>query len=316
MRTSSLPERTGHHELDPCLPCVMTPTTSPAAHLDTSSCANCGASLAFVPAPQHCPQCGQRVQPLAARAFVRDAFDRYARSVVALVFYPGKLTQEFLAGRREHFVPPLRLYLAASFVFFLLMKVISSAGGSHLVLALGVEGGGTPVTETSNPVAYRAAIAEMQACLDKPGSCSWAKTLESRIGLKGASQSSQPDAITRQMFGLAPNAVFVLLPAFAALLMLAYRSRRIRYGSHFVFSLHMHSFGFLALLVLWKLPNKDAIDLVGLLLLALYWLCSLHRVYGGRWWATLARTAMLLVLYLPILLATIVGLSIASIFLA
>ena len=279
-------------------------------------CANCGASLAFEPAPRHCPQCGQIVRLLAPRAFVRDAFDRYARSLVALIAHPGKLTNEFIAGRRERYLPPLRLYLVASFLFFLLIKVLSSPGGSHIVIAPAMDSHGKPITEAADPVAYRDAMAQMQACIDKPGSCSWGRTLGARIGQKGMAQSGRSDAVAQQMLGLAPNAVFVLLPVFAALLMLAYRSRRMRYGLHFVFSLHMHAFGFLALLALWKLPDSGVADLAGGLVLAGYGLWALHRVYGGRWWKTLGRAAFLLTLYVPVLFAVIVGLSIASLFLA
>jgi Protein of unknown function (DUF3667) len=280
------------------------------------ACPNCDTPLALEPPPRYCPQCGQIVRPLAPRAFVCDAAGRYTRSLVALVAHPGQLTNEFIAGRRERYLPPLRMYLLASFLFFLLIKVLGSPGGSHIVVAPVMDSHGKPITEASDPVAYRAAIAEMQACVDKPGSCSWGKTLGARIGRKGMAQSGRSDAVAQKMFGLAPNAVFVLLPVFAGLLMLAYRSRRMRYGLHFVFSLHMHAFGFLALLVLWKLPDSDVADLAGGLVFAGYGLWALHRVYGGRWWATLGRAAMLLALYLPVLFAAIVGLSIASLFLA
>ena len=277
-------------------------------------CANCGGSLAVEPAPCHCPQCGQIVQPLAPRAFVREAARRYARSLLALILHPGKLTNEFIAGRRERYLPPLRLYLVASFLFFLFIKVLSSPGGNHIVIAPAMDSHGKPITEASDPVAYRAAMAEMQACVDKPGSCSWIKTLGARIGQKGEAQSARSEAVGQQMLSLAPNAVFVLLPVFAALLMLAYRARRTRYGTHFVFSLHMHAFAFLALLVIVKLPGIAA--LLGALVLPAYALRALHRVYGGRWRATLVRATVLLVLYLPVLFATMMGLSIASLFLA
>jgi len=155
----------------------------------------------------------------------------------------------------------------------------------------------------------------MQACVDAPGSCSWSRTLGARIGLKGAAQAGRPDAVAQQMLSLAPNAVFVLLPVFAALLMLAYRSRHMRYGVHFVFSLHMHAFGFLALILLWQLPPPAGV-LLGTLVLPAYGFWALRQVYGGRWQATLGRATMLTAIYLPALAATIVALSLTSLFLA
>ena len=154
----------------------------------------------------------------------------------------------------------------------------------------------------------------MQACIDKPGSCSWSKTLGARIGQKGLAQSGRSDAVAQQMLGLAPNAVFVLLPVFAGLLMLAYRSRRMGYGTHFVFSLHMHSFWFLALIVIWRLPGVAL--LTGVLALVAHGVWTLHRVYRGRWWATLARAVLVLLAYLVALALTMQALGIASVLLA
>ena len=43
-----------------------------------------------------------------------------AHNISTLLQRPGTLTLEFLAGRRMTYVPPLRLYLVASVVYFLL----------------------------------------------------------------------------------------------------------------------------------------------------------------------------------------------------
>ena len=193
--------------------------------------------------------------------------------------------------------------------------MLSSAGGTHIVIAPALDRNGTPITEAANPAGYRAAMAEMQGCVDRPGSCSWSKTLGARISLKSAAQTGRPDAVAQQMLGLAPNAVFVLLPVFAALLMLAYRAHRLRYGTHFVFSLHMHSFWFIALLLLLLLPAAAALP-IGAIVLPGYAVWALRRVYGGRWWATLGRALLIALAYLVALFATVVGLSIASVMLA
>src|SRR6201996_5926223 len=48
---------------------------------------------------------------------------RLWRTLTTLWFKPGKLTQEFVAGRRVAYLPPFRLYLVLSVVFFLLASV-------------------------------------------------------------------------------------------------------------------------------------------------------------------------------------------------
>src|SRR5450755_4233942 len=45
---------------------------------------------------------------------------RLWRTLTTLWFKPGKLTQEFVAGRRIAYLPPFRLYLVLSILFFLL----------------------------------------------------------------------------------------------------------------------------------------------------------------------------------------------------
>jgi hypothetical protein len=107
----------------------------------------------------------------------------------------------------------------------------------------------------------------------------------------------------------APYAIFVLLPGFAAIMSLAYRSRRMTYGEHFVFSLHLHAFWFVAGLVLIVLPESIS----GLFQLAvmLYGVWAMHETYGGRWWPTVLRALAVIVLYSVLLTAAITMMSIA-----
>lgn len=80
-------------------------------------CLNCGAPLAGA----YCTACGQRAIDLAAptwhivREVLTDATDldgRVLRTVRALVS-PGRLTAEFLRGRRAPYIGPLKLFLLA-----------------------------------------------------------------------------------------------------------------------------------------------------------------------------------------------------------
>ncbi len=55
--------------------------------------------------------------------FLHDLTDldsRVWRTLIALLTKPGKLTNEFIAGRRTLYLPPFRLYLVLSLIFFLL----------------------------------------------------------------------------------------------------------------------------------------------------------------------------------------------------
>ena len=90
----------------------------------TLVCANCHAALAG----EYCGVCGQRHEPhvhtvahFAGEAFesVSHADSRLWRTLWYLLARPGFLTREFFAGRRVRYLPPFRLYLVISVLFFL-----------------------------------------------------------------------------------------------------------------------------------------------------------------------------------------------------
>ena len=87
-------------------------------------CLNCGAHLRG----QYCGNCGQRARGrlISLWELVRDAFgdlfeldSRLWRTLVPLVVRPGRLTYDYLQGRRARYMPPFRMYLVLSLLFFL-----------------------------------------------------------------------------------------------------------------------------------------------------------------------------------------------------
>jgi hypothetical protein len=92
-------------------------------------CENCGAPLTG----EFCSQCGQHAIDYRRSIFrvVLDAADsflnwdtKFLHSMNQLLIHPWQLTNDFNAGRRARYVHPLRLYLIASIVFFLLARAI------------------------------------------------------------------------------------------------------------------------------------------------------------------------------------------------
>ena len=96
-------------------------------------CRNCQTTLEGT----YCPNCGQKDVDLE-RALgelvgevLRETLDvdgRAWRTVRTLFVSPGALTSEYLLGRRRSYTPPLRLYLAISVSFFVLMAWFASEG--------------------------------------------------------------------------------------------------------------------------------------------------------------------------------------------
>ena len=89
------------------------------------ACLNCGATLRG----QYCGNCGQRARTrlISLWELIRDAFgdlfeldSRIWQTLIPLLVRPGKLTYEYLAGRRARYMPPFRMYLVMSLVFFVI----------------------------------------------------------------------------------------------------------------------------------------------------------------------------------------------------
>lgn len=95
-----------------------------------SACLNCGTALIG----QHCHVCGQAAHVhRTLGAFFHDLLHgvfhfegKIWRTLPLLVWNPGKLTREYIDGRRASYVSPIALFL---FVVFLTFAVFSMAGG-------------------------------------------------------------------------------------------------------------------------------------------------------------------------------------------
>jgi len=95
-------------------------------------CLNCNFTLR--PEDNYCPNCGQEnnIRNLKVRYLIVEFFDglycfdtKIWNTVKASIIKPGRMTAEYLEGKRVRYVPPLKLYLFISFVFFLFLGKLS-----------------------------------------------------------------------------------------------------------------------------------------------------------------------------------------------
>jgi hypothetical protein len=84
-----------------------------------------------------------RFFPALLRDMMEDVLDldsRFMRTLKPLLFKPGKLTRDYMNGRRFRYAPPMRVYIFSSIIFFLLAALLSSnaitleARGGNLVM--------------------------------------------------------------------------------------------------------------------------------------------------------------------------------------
>jgi uncharacterized protein DUF3667 len=282
------------------------PPPAPVAVPTGERCENCGNEVT----QRYCGACGQRLEAPVhslwhfSRVATEDlthADSRLWRTLGALLFRPGKLTAEFLAGRRARYLPPLRLYLVVSVVFFLVagatnkpLKVVQidpDRIGNSRVLA------STPrADETPQQRADR-------LCADTNYSGPWARTLQPL-----AQQSCRKAVIDngrelQQAFlHNVPRAMFIFLPLLAGVMALLYWWPRHYYVEHLLLFVHNHAFVFLvagALLLLGKfVPRVPGVNLAVFLYFAWYMYRSMRVVYRQGRLLTVSKLVLLAFCYL------------------
>jgi len=93
---------------------------------EVEQCPNCGADLAG----EYCQKCGQKKihsHDFAVTHFFGHVLHEFThldsnktlRTFTSLLFHPGRLTAEYLAGRKGSYIQPLRIYLTFSALYFL-----------------------------------------------------------------------------------------------------------------------------------------------------------------------------------------------------
>jgi Protein of unknown function (DUF3667) len=318
------------------------PDPSPTQAPTLQRCPNCFVALA-TPQPKFCPECGQETRVRAPKLgeFVQQLGGAYLstegaiwRTLWLLIFKPGELTRQYLAGRRKHYVLPLRLYLTVSVLVLLGLRL-----QTHLAIETQLTDAPKPVAASASDAADGLKAASVEP--DKEAAKSAAKSAEisaekgddktalsnAQINLGAGRRAGIKDGvfycenlpgwvcerlnrrmrvnkaeIAREMASVGERVVanlglgmFLMLPTFALWLKLLYLGSGKRYTEHLVFALHVHAFWFLMLALVWV--EQTWLSIAAALAVPLYTLLAMRRVYGGGWWPRLVRSALLVVLY-------------------
>ncbi|ASK30859.1 hypothetical protein CEY12_12375 [Chryseobacterium sp. T16E-39] len=90
---------------------------------EEKNCLNCGHTVE----ERFCPHCGQEnIEPRQPFYFLFTHFiedfthydGQFWKTIKYLLFQPGKLTREYLSGKRQLYVAPVKLYIFISFITF------------------------------------------------------------------------------------------------------------------------------------------------------------------------------------------------------
>jgi hypothetical protein len=264
---------------------VVSPPDAPLPQ--TLVCANCHAPLAG----EYCGTCGQRHEPhvhtlahFAGEAFesISHADSRLWRTLWYLLSRPGFLTREFFAGRRVSYLPPFRLYLVISVVFFLVAGVPESQEFIHIDIDTPAQKAETKKTldevakkldarAAANPVLGAvaddlrkdAAKVKVDDDADEVDSgvndfCDEFRdqadsTNATRNRLRDRCRQIAEDGgkeLGKSIIHNLPRAMFVFVPLLAFFMKLMYWKPKRYYVEHLLYLIHNHAFVFLVLTLL------------------------------------------------------------------
>ena len=281
---------------------------------------------------QHfCSHCGQsdRDYARALRSvtgqFVRETFEvdsRLYRTLRLLLLKPGQLTREFSRNRRASYMSPARLYIFASFVFFLVLSLTGRLDSPELTVRPAAD---RELVEDQLPSDERGEVfmaelpedyrRKVQEILDRPDSdpmrqavlgSTVAKTPDemSRIErfflFAGIDLFHDPSVVGERVISNLPIAMFFLLPLYALILAAFYIRKKRFFVEHLVFAIHVQTFVFMAYTVSMLLPEAGPIAWVALICVLIpypYFVIALRRYYGDGWVWTVAKSIGVLTLY-------------------
>ncbi|MGB1043336.1 MAG: DUF3667 domain-containing protein [Tenacibaculum sp.] len=97
------------------------------------NCLNCG--YPFNGQEKFCPECGQKNKgnKLTFISFIKEVFNgfvtwdaKFWKTIIPLIIAPGKVSKDYIEGKRMRYANPFRFYLTVSLLFFLIIGITDS----------------------------------------------------------------------------------------------------------------------------------------------------------------------------------------------
>jgi hypothetical protein len=268
-------------------------------------CANCSQA-----ADVHVPTTRELAHELMEGLTHSDS--RLWRTLTTLWFKPGKLTQEFIAGRRVAYLPPFRLYLVLSIIFFLMLSAVPM---KTKVITFDEAMKSAAAPGTTLPAARSitsCADVNFMTFSDHP---TWnpriRRACEAIVQDNGAN-------LLHVAVGTMSKAMFIFLPLIAFLNMLMYWRPRFRYAEQLLFFVHLHAFYFSMAIVTLSFINAadawpkfegvaGAVETVLGWTLPVYTAMAMRRVFRRSWVGTLFKGVVLFFVYMIVFGLTVAG---------
>ncbi|AOR27500.1 conserved hypothetical protein (DUF3667) [Formosa sp. Hel1_33_131] len=280
---------------------------SPSKSKNLDLCQNCDTRFNG----NYCPNCGQQLKEfqrpfkflivdLAGNIFSFDT--RLWRSLKDLITLPGTYALEYINGHRMRYVPPLRLYVFISFLFFLLLSTFVSR-----MVVISEETKSSINSEIKegmdkNDISADIGILNIEADSNLITGTELFKIIKTVI--------NDPSRYMNSFLTFVSWTLFLLMPLYAFILWLFFRKSQPYFYCHLIFAINQHAFLFLlcGLVLGIKLlfPDQSSQpENYALLLIPIYMFIGKKQLYQKGWIGTFFRMFAAFFLYLMLFILVI-----------
>ncbi len=317
-----------------------------------TTCQNCGHQVA----QRYCSYCGQEnIETRQSfghlvRHFAEDIthYDNsFWRTIKYLLGRPAYLTKAYLAGKRNSFLPPVRLYIFVSFVAFFIPYLLpdftgdfkypdpiiqrAEAHADQELYGIGLSNGSRFYARSH--YSTQAQLDSLQQALPagkKLGAFDY-WTEKKMIELSKYKQEELAEKFNESFAHNFPKGLFVYMPLFALVVGLFHSRKKWYYFDHAIFTLHYFTFLLLAFTLLnilnSLLPLHYIFDhertatyiysISSLLVFAwffYYFIRGHHKMYGEGWGISLVKSVLIFSINLALFIVLLIGLGMLTVF--
>jgi Protein of unknown function (DUF3667). len=259
-------------------------------------CRNCGTSLVS----RYCHNCGQYLfdgYNRSIKDIIFSAFDtifawdsKLFKTLKYLLFFPGKLTKEYLSGKVICYVNPTKLFWFVSILFF---TAFTFGIGSD-VLEMDLIGS----NEKKENLELQTEISPLDIQIDSEK----LSEPQENEAENATSENQKKRLQISDILDYIPYAMFLAIPFFALLLQMFFYHGQRYYSGYLIFAFHFHTFIFILFILLFALdhyfPNFS--DITGNLFLfipPLYFVIALYVVYKPKIGRLIWKVPLIMFLY-------------------
>ncbi|MGE5399064.1 MAG: DUF3667 domain-containing protein [Bacteroidota bacterium] len=284
----------------------------------SENCLNCG--YQFKDADNYCPDCGQQNHSLKVpfKHLILEVLEgtihldtKIFQTFKGLLLHPGFLTREFNTGKRATYVPPVRIYVFVSFIFFMLASMlpgnVSTSSSVKETEKKGIEkkehkqkstgvslfAVNDEVPEGMSQKQYDSLVAMGKKNNSKFGNFVMEKSLEIK------DEEGKKEFKHKLMKNIS-YLMFILMPLFALIVFLFHLKKGHYYYEFLIYSIHLHSFLFLlfsVFILLSKIWGSGYLFLIMLLISTYYLIVSMKNSFPQDTSAAVLKSLSVSVIY-------------------